>query len=424
MALGGIILYLQQNLLDEASVVGDPIIGRDQPFTFEFRVRFPAPSNTVMPPTQLSGALVTLSTGSTASSIVSLWYERLALGSMTGNIFLTSSAGRLELSSGPFFDDTFYNLCVVKERVTGSVTLYATQHELGELTYTTSSYAASGTAGYPHDSNYGSIELGSSVHNPSFGEFWGHEFRLWNSPIVSDEVLAHSAHYESYGRETSYENEHLKIHWRLADASNANGIGDVFVMDSSPYRMTGTGSNFVAGENPFTKFLMDYAYIPGIDYGWNQEKVRTFSGSIVDPLEAYEDERFVALEFNMYDALNEDISHVMSSYDELNSFIGLPVNRYREDYEGLRQMRETYFKRLQGQLNFRVFTDMLDFFDSSFIEVVRRLLPARALFKGDELVVESHMLERPKYQYQLRPVIEGRLEIGGTISVVDYGDDE
>jgi len=169
--------------------------------------------------------------------------------------------------------------------------------------------------------------------------------------------------------------------------------------------------------------LLDYAYIPGIDYGWNQEKVRVFDGSSIDVQDAYQDERYVSLEFNMYDALNEDISHVMTSYDELGSFIGLPVNRYRDDYEGLRQMRETYFKRLQGPLNFRVFVDMLDFFDSSFVSVVERLIPARAIFKGDEMIVESHMLERPKYQYQLRPIREGLIDISGSIAMVDRGDD-
>jgi hypothetical protein len=62
---------------------------------------------------------------------------------------------------------------------------------------------------------------------------------------------------------------------------------------------------------------------------------------------------------------------------------------------------------------------MLDFFDTSFVGMVERLLPARSIFKGDEIVVESHMLERPKYQYQLRPVREGIIDISGSIAVSD-----
>jgi hypothetical protein len=45
---------------------------------------------------------------------------------------------------------------------------------------------------------------------------------------------------------------------------------------------------------------------------------------------------------------------------------------------------------------------MLEFFDRSFITMVQRLLPARAIFLGDEFVVESHMLERPKLQWNYR----------------------
>jgi hypothetical protein len=178
-------------------------------------------------------------------------------------------------------------------------------------------------------------------------------------------------------------------------------------------------AGFAPSSQCFTKFLEDYSYIPSIEYGWNQEKVRTFSGSRIDPFDVYDDERLVSLEINMYDALNEDISHVMASYGELGDVLGLPVNRYREDYEGLARMRETYFKRLQGNLNFRVFADALDFFDTSFSSMVERLIPARSDFKGDELIVESHMLERPKYQYQLRPIVEGLIEVSGSISIVD-----
>jgi hypothetical protein len=34
--------------------------------------------------------------------------------------------------------------------------------------------------------------------------------------------------------------------------------------------------------------------------------------------------------------------------------------------------------------------------------MVQRLLPARSIFLGDEFVVESHMLERPKLQWNYR----------------------
>lgn len=427
MALGGIILYLAQNLgMGGTGSAGPvPIVLSTSEYTVEFRVRFPGPTDTTMAPTELSGALITLSSGSSfsGSGVWSLWYEKPATTSATGNLYLTSSAGRLTMASASIFNDNFYNVAVVRERSTGSIWLYVSSYDEGEQTFQSSSFAMSGTTGCPTDWDYYKVELGSSALKASRGQFWGHEFRMWSDALSSTELDAHARHFESYGRDASWGNRDLLVHWRLADAVSVDSSGSFYVTDSTSHGYLGTGSYFQANAFPWTKSLESYSYIPSIDYGWNQEKVRIYSGSTIDPVDAYHDERFVSLEFNMYDALNEDISHVMSSYDELNNFLGLPINRYREDYEGLRQMRETYFKRLQGQLNFRVFVDMLDFFDSSFISIVERLLPARSLFKGDELVVESHMLERPKYQYQLRPIVEGRIDISGSIAVVDYGDD-
>lgn len=405
--------------------VGAPIVLAPSEYSLEFRVRFPGPTNTTIPPTELSGALVTFSSGSsiTGAGVWALWYEKPTATSATGNLYLTSSAGRLTMASASIFNDNFYNLSVVKETSTGSIWIYAQRYEDGEQTFFSSSVAWSGSAGYPSDWDYYRVDLGSSSLAPSSGQFWGHEFRLWADALLPDELDAHAQHFESYGRDVSWNNKDLLIHWRLNDATSSNANGNFYATDSTLRGYVGTGSNFSAGSSPWTKFLESYAYIPSIDYGWNQEKVRIYSGSRIDPLDAYHDERFVSLEFNMYDALNEDISHLMSSFDELQNVLGIPVNRYREDYEGLRQMRETYFKRLQGQLNFRVFVDMLDFFDTSFVSMVERLLPARSVFKGDELIVESHMLERPKYQYQLRPVREGIIDISGSISVSDmWGD--
>jgi len=395
------------------------IISSGSPFSLELRVRFPLVDDDALPPTQLSGALIGLSTGSVDAGFLSVWYEKSAVSSTTGNLYVTSSAGRLQLGPAPIFDDRFYNISLVRELQTGSLTLAAVRYEDDELRYSSSSIAVTGAVGFPFDSDYTTLSVGSSG---ILGEFWAQEARVWGAALTARELTAHAEHFESYGRDSSFNNRDLLIHWRMNDGVSADSSGSLLLVSSVPNGPVGTGS-FGTGSFPFTKFLEDYAYIPSIDYGWNQQKVRVLSGSRIDPFQAYHDERFVSLEFNMYDALNEDISHVMSSYDELANVIGLPINRYREDYEGLQRMRETYFKRLQGSLNFRVFVDMLDFFDSSFVTLVERLLPARSDFKGDELIVESHMLERPKYQYQLRPIVEGLIEISGSIAIVDRGGD-
>lgn len=426
---GIFIPWLMQNLSGSAAASGatvtQPLLVKSfENFTTEIRIRFPSANDSVMTPTELSGAIVTISSGTLASSYCSLWYEKSAATLATGNIYLTSSAGRLQLTSASIFDGNFYNLAIVKDTITGSMTLYATRYRDDDLVYSTSSISLSGTAGYPYNSDYSLVELGSSSLFGTRGQFWAQEFRQWTASLDREEILAHANHFESYGRNYSWGNRDLELHWRMDDGASTDSNGNVYVVDSTFNMNPGTGSNFPASSLPFTKFLLDYSYIPSIDYGWNQQKIRTYTGSWIAPQDRYEDEKFVSLEFNMYDALNENISHIMTSYEELGDFLGRPMARYRADYEGLQQMRETYFKRLQGPLSFNTFVKMLDFFDTSFIGMIERLLPARATFKGDELVVESHMLERSKFQYELKPVQEGIISISGSISIGDRYEDD
>jgi hypothetical protein len=162
---------------------------------------------------------------------------------------------------------------------------------------------------------------------------------------------------------------------------------------------------------------MSYNFIASPDYGWNEDKVRVISNTYVSSRDAFVDNSNVALEFNMIDALNEDISRMIATMDNFNNYIGAPVNRYRATYVDLENIRREYFSRLQGNLNFRLFADMLEFFDRSFIDMVRRLIPVRANFLGDEFVVESHMLERPKLQWNYRRQ-ERSFETEGRIAVL------
>lgn len=392
--------------------------GKSGSFSVEVRARFPTSESDDLIPTKLSGSIWTLTTGS--ANPLSLWYEKPATTSLTGNLYLTSSAGRLTLASASIFTDDFYNLSVVRETATGSITLAVLRYENDSMVYSTSSLALGTSVGNPPVQLYDNFYVGAWAGTSS-GEFWAQEVRVWDSNLAPSELDDHARNFESYGRETSYGNRDLKIHWRLNENNYTGFFGGISVTGSTPVRLDGHGNLFAAGSDTKVskKFLLDYSYIPSIDYGWNQEKVRVYDGVSVEPQDRYEDERFISLEFNMYDALNEDISHLMASYDELNNTLGHPMNRYRSEYEGLQQMRETYFKRLQGQLNFKVFVDMLDFFDSTFVQIVQRLIPARSIFKGDEIVIESHMLERPKYAYGFRPIREGILEISGSIAITE-----
>lgn len=161
------------------------------------------------------------------------------------------------------------------------------------------------------------------------------------------------------------------------------------------------GSDFAVLNNPFKKFLLEYNYIsPSIDLKWTENKIRIRNKSELKKHEIATDTNEVALEFNFIDALNEDIMKIFSSFEILNNIVGNPINKYRASYDELEGVRKKYFERLGDSLNFNNFFNLFKWFDKKISDSILQLLPTRAKFIGGEFVVESHFLERPKYQYQ------------------------
>jgi hypothetical protein len=192
------------------------------------------------------------------------------------------------------------------------------------------------------------------------------------------------------------------------------------VLPSSPV----TDTSYSFGVNEYYRNMVDYNFIAPIDQGWNEEKIRALDATKTPIDEIWNDNNVLSIEFNLIDALNEDITLMMSSLDNWNNALGAPANRYRDEYPDIESLRRQYFTRLTGRINFRVFADFLDFFDRSFVDMTARLLPARANFKGAEFVVESHMLERPKVQQSYRRadlqlVPEGRIIISSPYPPLD-----
>ncbi len=322
-----------------------------------------------------------------------------SISSTTGSLILTSSNGQLILSGANIFDERWYNIAVLQDPLSSSLSIDVRSmnddNEVDKRLLTSQSGGIVDTF-FPY-----SVNLGSTNVLPA--QQWVQEFRVWEQTLSNEELEDHVLNFQSYGTEEVNGFSDLSLHWRLNEDVSADDGGYLALLDDvSGNENFGSGSLFTADSNPYKRFLFNYEYIAPTDFGWNEEKIRSIDASSVKPKDGFLDNRIVSLEFNMVDALNEDISQIVSTMDSFNEFIGQPANKYRDSYPDLDILRRNYFKRLQGRLNFRVFADMLEFFDNSFIDMIRRLIPARANFLGDEFVVESHMLERPKMQWNYR----------------------
>ncbi|MHB8407910.1 MAG: hypothetical protein ACYDHY_07490 [Acidiferrobacterales bacterium] len=405
-----------------------------EPFSSSFgaietRVRWPTTASFDIPATLASGTIWVLNSASFSGSVstgtlpyASLTWQRNSAASDTGSLTFKSPEGTVVLTGAVVFDEKWYNITVNRNPVSGTISLIVYNIDRDELA---TEYSASINTTLVSGTNLYYLQLGSTGSNTAFNQAsggfsqqWMQEVRVWNQALQPQELLDHALNFQSYGVINYSEVPNLVFQWRLWEDTETdnngnliNGIGDV-----SPAHLSGSAIGFTPSTTPFKLFLNDYNYIASPEYGWNEQKIRIINDSVIPIDQQFADDNKLALEFNMVDALNEDISQIMSSLDGFNNALGLPANRYRATYKDLDAFRKLYFQRLQGRLNFRLFSDMLEFFDRSFLTMVQRLIPARANFIGDEFIIESHMLERPKHQwnYRLQPP---QIDLEGVITV-------
>jgi hypothetical protein len=376
----------------------------------EARVKFPLTSSADIQASHLTGSIwYVLSSSANGGVVVNrLSYQKESLSSLSGALILSGPNFYVSMSA-PVFDSEWYNVAAVLNDASGTVSLSARRIDDGEVvrTHSASVAATVDALRYSHR-----LVLGASG---SLGaQYWMQEVRLWERPLEERELRDHALNFQSYGvYDPLAHSSKLALHWRM----NENTTGsNVTVVDVSTRGNDGQRYNFASPTNAYKKFLNEYNFIASPEHGWNEDKIRVLESPVVKPGDAFSENKLVALEFNMIDALNEDISQMISHMDVMNDMIGQSANRYRPTYDQLDAMRHEYFKRLTGRLNFKAFADMLEFFDRSFVGMVRRLIPASVTFLGDEFVVESHMLERPKVRWNYRRQ-ERVLELEGRIQV-------
>lgn len=396
--------------LPSASVYVSPFSSSME--SLELRVRFPTSETSGMTPTLQTGSLVQMSS---PSGSFFLFYTR-DVGETTGTIHYSGSQGLLSLGPVGTFDGRWHNVSVVRSVSDSSVTLGVRGLEGGLVTpsFSSSLVGAISEVTVPWS---GTIGHGPTPYGTSPSEFWAHEFRAWSRPLAVPELEDHVINFQSFGVDDPLGVEDLDVHLRLDEGLVSDGAGNTAgYFDHISVSHLASGSGFPVSSASFDTETLEYSFIASPERNWTDEHVRSFDSSRVDAVRLSTPNTTLALEFNLVDALNEDISQVISTLDVWNEYVGAPANRYRDEYPDLAALRAIYFRRLAGDLNFRVFSDMLEFFDRSFVDMVRRLLPARAKFVGDEFVVEGHMLERPKHQWPYRRkdrefVLEGVIKV-------------
>jgi hypothetical protein len=378
-------------------------------FSVSLHARFSTPSS------DITGTIFKLGSSELSYNVLS--------GSSTGTISFKDGAEVYAQGSATFADGQWWNIFVTAPPTASggwSSAIHIRKLE-DDTIVSASSFTGSSRSKLLGVSS--SFELGHVTYNG--GAFDANEAKLYAGYKLSQiEMDAQTFDFQSYGTEDIDDlTGSLRLHWRLDDNTTVLANEDFTtynVFDYSGYGMSGTmsASIMTSSYSPFGRYLFDYNFIAPVEYGWNEDKIRIYNSSTIPYGDHFAESNAIALEFNIIDALNEDISKILATMDNWNNVIGIPANKYRDSYPDLQKYRSYYFNKLEGRINFKKFADVLEFFDRSFVKMVQRLLPARAVFYGEEFVIESHMLERPKVQWAYRRY-NPELVPEGIITMVD-----
>jgi hypothetical protein len=208
-------------------------------------------------------------------------------------------------------------------------------------------------------------------------------------------------------------------------AENTNNSPDA--LDAAGF----VGYNFTNSTEVFTPTTKLWAILdPDFDTVINANKVRIrsfqdteeaeMSGASINPVydlgrEEITDDRRFSLEASLVMALNEDIVNFIADNQYISDAIGNPEQMYSINYPALEKLSDKYFNRLTDKIQFVEYFKFFKWFDNNFADLIERLIPRTTEFLGINFVIESHMLERHKFEYKQADV---HIDLNSRLSAV------
>jgi len=112
------------------------------------------------------------------------------------------------------------------------------------------------------------------------------------------------------------------------------------------------------------------------------------------------DDRRFSIESSLVHALSEDMLNLTGDSDIFNNYLGAPELEYAIEYPEIRKLRDLYFERIVGRVNYNSVIEFQRWFNGNFASLVEQFIPHTADFLGINFVIESHLLERHKFEYK------------------------
>jgi hypothetical protein len=264
--------------------------------------------------------------------------------------------------------------------------------------------------------------------------------RVWFDYLEDSELRNHARDVNNFGRTNPYRNsflfegdevdnyipriDTLALHWNFENITGSDSSGKFLVQDITSGSSTSLDNKFAAGE--YSKYVgpnysgqgsqfpasstevVDFLFV---DTAEQQLPENLYSSDLIEiregddtlfTRESRPSRYYFAVETSLYDTISKNILGFFASIKDFNTLIGEPVNMYRTEYKGLDKLRGLFFENVDNEPDLDKYVNLYKWVDGALDSVISNLIPASAK-TSDKVrsVVESHILERSKYQHKL-----------------------
>ena len=283
---------------------------------------------------------------------------------------------------------------------------------------------------------------------------------VWNDYLTNKEIKMHAYDPANSGREDPYRSAYLfeksdshdpnvdgifipkiktqALNWQfIQNTGSSNGVVNTNHYGGSAWNSSFMIKDMTSGSDEKWEVPEEYQTLRPARGDWflpndtgsisteyihiaNQNLPEIMAGSDTIKILAKDDNYFTrdsapansyfSIEKNMAQTISKEMLDMLGSAAALNSIIGAPVNRYRQEYKSLSRLREMFFRRVDSEIDFNRFIEFYKWIDHALSEMLMELVPASANFSdGIKTMIESHILERNKYWAKF-PTMEMKAE--------------
>jgi len=258
--------------------------------------------------------------------------------------------------------------------------------------------------------------------------------RVWQNKLTMDDLSIHASDPNNYSIKNPAQNaylfnrsinhvyvpnkETLLLHWNFDNVTGSDSSGEFIVEDLT------SGS---ANQMPRYGFLSNIVnkQFTGLGVQFNQsstdaiiiDEIVSAKPSIPEVLSSEDtikilenDDKYfqrdsrptffdLYIEKSPYQNISDEMLKFMSTVVDFNNLIGQGVDRYRSEYKLLNILRQLFFQRMDAP-NIDKYIEYFKWFDLAVGAMIQKLAPMSSGLDERPLknIIESHILERNKYQ--------------------------